>query len=143
MDDTYYRDPMELFDLKENKDLYIQSHNKHSKSYVFKFNNNYGAHIICEPLSTFSINPLVFKSEYLFDTAILDEGKIHAKSGLGFNRIVDILQQIKNLPDYVEPEYVPHKTTKRPSHSNKLLNDIYSDLAKRRNKEAISKCQNK
>lgn len=139
MDDTYYRDPMELFDPIENKNLYLKSVNKHSRSYVFRFDNNYGAHIICEPLSTFTVNLLIFKTDYLFDT-IDTIGDIKAKSGLGFNRMVDILQSLKNLPDYIPPEYEPHKPVKsihEQKQRKEFLKRLNSDITKRRNKEAL------
>lgn len=124
MDDTYYRDPMELFDLNENKNLYLKSYSKHSHSYVFKFDNNYGAHIVCEPLSTFSVNLLIFDSDYLFNTA-KEIGDLKPKSGLSFNRMIDILQKIKSLPTYTKPEYIPHVKEKHYARNNRPTRRFY------------------
>lgn len=150
MQDTYYRDPMELFNFNENKDLYLKSFSNHSHSYVFKFDNNYGAHIVCEPLSTFTVNPLIFSTDYIFDTAVLNRDSqdptiiIAAKSGLSFNHMIDILQKIKNLPMYVKPapETELHaQNAKRNNRSKNFYITLNSELTKRKNKEAINKCQ--
>lgn len=108
MDDTYYKDPFELYDQREVHDIYLKSYGNHSRSYVFKFDNLYGAHIICEPQSVFTINPLIFYSDYCFDTTEIcidpqDSSKvIKARSGLSLSHVIDILLQIKELPPYVK-----------------------------------------
>lgn len=110
MDDTFYRDPMELFDPVENHDLYLTSINRHHKSFVFKFANGYGAHVICcEQDSTFSVIPLIFYDDYLFET--VNEGKLKNRDGLAFMRMIDKLIDIKNMPEYQKPTYVPHDPT--------------------------------